>query len=239
MSIINNKIIPVGFFCVSVAFMFSSCPTPTTDAPKSTVKAITAFGFTSPAATGVITEATHTIAITVPSGTAVTALMQIITQTGTSISPASGASQDFSLPATYTVTAEDGTTQSYQATVTAPAAPALLDEEFTTFDTSIWTAAPSLTPHPGCEGSSIPGEVKVEGGLLELSRYAWELFGQNGASAAGTTNPVNLPSSYTATSRFKNELIAFGFGNIAVCIYIGTIAVGHAGLEGAYDGNYA
>ena len=43
----------------------------------STAKAITAFSFASPTATGVITESTHTIAVSVPTGTDVTALVAL------------------------------------------------------------------------------------------------------------------------------------------------------------------
>jgi hypothetical protein len=80
-------------------------------------KAITVFTITSPAATGVIDDTYHTVAITVPYGTAVTGLTPAITITGASISPAPGISQNFSSPVTYTVTAADGTTQAYTVTV--------------------------------------------------------------------------------------------------------------------------
>jgi Protein of unknown function (DUF1566) len=83
-------------------------------------KAITAFSFQalSPAVTGTITEATHTIALTVPFGTVVTALVPAITITGASVSPASGVANNFSSPRTYTVTAADASTQAYVVTVT-------------------------------------------------------------------------------------------------------------------------
>jgi hypothetical protein len=85
-------------------------------------KAITAFSFSAPAAVGVITEATHTIAVTVPFVTNVTALQPTIVQTGVSIAPASGAAQDFSKTVNYTVTAGNHTTQVYAVKVTlAPA----------------------------------------------------------------------------------------------------------------------
>ena len=83
----------------------------------SSVKAITAFSFTSPAAVGTITESTHSIAITVPSGTNIKALIPAITHTGASINPASGVAQDFTNPVTYTVTAADSTIQTYAVTV--------------------------------------------------------------------------------------------------------------------------
>jgi len=93
---------------------------PTTE-PPSSKKAITAFSFTSPAATGVITEASHTIAITVPFGTVVTALVPTIIHTGSSISPATGVANNFTSPVTYTVTAADATKQPYTITVTVAA----------------------------------------------------------------------------------------------------------------------
>lgn len=85
----------------------------------STTKAITAFSFASPTVSGVVNEETHSIVLTVPSGTDVTALVPMVVHTGESISPASGTLQDFTNPVTYTVTAEDLTTQTYTVTVTA------------------------------------------------------------------------------------------------------------------------
>ncbi|MBN1363739.1 MAG: hypothetical protein JW976_02945 [Syntrophaceae bacterium] len=95
-----------------------------TPAPLSSEKAITAFGFETPAATGVITEATHTIDITVPYGTNVNALIAIFTTTGVNVNVGftvqiSGLTvNDFTNPVTYTVTAADATTQDYMVTVT-------------------------------------------------------------------------------------------------------------------------
>ena len=114
-------------FILFAALMFCSCggggggtssggsddtPTP------SSAKAITAFSFSSPAVSGIITESTHSIAITVPSGTNVTALIPTIIHTGASINPASGVAQDFTNPVVYTVTAADSSTQDYTVTTT-------------------------------------------------------------------------------------------------------------------------
>jgi sulfatase modifying factor 1 len=87
------------------------------DATLSSAKAITTFNFTSPAATGTITEGTHTIVVTVPDGTDVTALTPTITYTGASINPDTGVSNDFTNVVTYTVTAADATTQNYTVTL--------------------------------------------------------------------------------------------------------------------------
>jgi hypothetical protein len=86
--------------------------------PPSPAKAITAFSFTSPPATGAIDEAAHTIALTVPFGTNVSALVPTIVITGVSVSPSFGVANDFTSPRTFTVTAADGTTQAYAVTVT-------------------------------------------------------------------------------------------------------------------------
>ena len=88
-----------------------------TSATPSSAKAITAFSINSIA--GTINEAAHTIAITLPSGTSVTSLAPSITVSAkASVSPASGAARDFTSPVTYTVTAENSSTQNYTVTVT-------------------------------------------------------------------------------------------------------------------------
>ena len=67
---------------------------------------------------GVIDEENHLIQITVPSGTNLTSLYPIITINGASVSPASRVGQNFSSPVTYTVTADNYSTQEYQVVVT-------------------------------------------------------------------------------------------------------------------------
>ncbi|PIV11246.1 hypothetical protein COS50_00940, partial [Candidatus Roizmanbacteria bacterium CG03_land_8_20_14_0_80_35_26] len=90
---------------------------------SNSAKAITAF--TIPVQNGetIINESAHTIGITVPFGTNVTALVPTITITGSSVNPASGAAQNFTNPVTYTVTAADSSTQAYTVTVTIGADP--------------------------------------------------------------------------------------------------------------------
>ncbi|MBN1314356.1 MAG: putative Ig domain-containing protein [Anaerolineales bacterium] len=74
--------------------------------------------FTIPTGTTVINEAAKTITVTVPFGTAVTALIPTITVSpNATVSPLSGVAQDFTNPVTYTVTAEDSSTQNYLVTV--------------------------------------------------------------------------------------------------------------------------
>ncbi len=91
-------------------------------------KNVTNFSF--PESNGVISGTN--IAVTVPFGTNVTALVPTIAITGTSVNPASGVAQDFTNPVTYTVTAADASTQNYSVTVAVAAQPTLTDIAITT-----------------------------------------------------------------------------------------------------------
>ncbi|MEC0231197.1 S-layer homology domain-containing protein [Paenibacillus alba] len=92
----------------------------------SQAKAITAFSFEglSPMVTGTVDETDKTIALTVPYGTDVMALIPTFTTTGVSVNVGSTAQvsgttpQNFTSAITYTVVAEDGTTQDYTVMVT-------------------------------------------------------------------------------------------------------------------------
>jgi hypothetical protein len=88
--------------------------------PKSPLKAITAFNFSSftPVVSGTIDETNHTISLTVPFGADVTALVPTINISDkASISP-NNIAQNFINQVTYTVTAEDNSIQNYLVTVT-------------------------------------------------------------------------------------------------------------------------
>ena len=86
--------------------------------PQDPSKAITAFTIPNQVGDTNINETTHTISVTMPYGISLTSLAPIITISGASVSPSSGATQDFTSAITYTVTAADSTTQAYTVTVT-------------------------------------------------------------------------------------------------------------------------
>lgn len=67
----------------------------------------------------VINNVENTVLATIPERVLTSLSPTIIISNGATISPASGVSQDFSNPVTYTVTAEDGSTVSYSVTVTS------------------------------------------------------------------------------------------------------------------------
>lgn len=86
----------------------------------SALKAITSFSFTglTPAVVGVINEVTKTVALTVPYGVVVTTLVPtIVVSAAAHVDPHTAVAADFTLPVTFTVTAEDTTTQAYIVTV--------------------------------------------------------------------------------------------------------------------------
>ena len=94
------------------------------------IKVMTAFSIMSPEVAGVINESAHTIAVTVPFGTDVTALAARFTSTGLSVKigvttqvSGSGTPINFTSPVTYRVIAADASYQDYTVTVTIAPSP--------------------------------------------------------------------------------------------------------------------
>ena len=88
----------------------------TTIRTLSTLKAITAFTISGVVAT--ITESNHIIAATLPYGTVVTNLTPSTLTISANATYVTSGAHDFTSPVTYTVTAEDGSTQNYVVTIT-------------------------------------------------------------------------------------------------------------------------
>ena len=80
-------------------------------------KAITAFTVPGQAGGTAIDDIAGTIALTMPFGTNVTALVPTIAHSGVSVNPASGDPQDFTAPVVYTVTAADSSIKAYTVTI--------------------------------------------------------------------------------------------------------------------------
>ena len=121
----NNFTLPKPYI-VTAADGTTATYTVTVTAALASPKAITAYSLNG--VTGVITEPAHTIAVTVPSGTAVTALVATFTSTGASVKvgttvQVSGTTpNDFTTSKAYLVTAADGLTATYTVTVTVASA---------------------------------------------------------------------------------------------------------------------
>ena len=113
-------------------------------------KSITAFSLNGVA--GTINEAEKTIAVTMPSGTSVTALVATFTTTGASVKVGSTVqvnettANDFTSPVVYIVTAVDATTQDYTVTVVTK----LVNQPATAISVS-WT--------PNDAGTGVPAGV--------------------------------------------------------------------------------
>lgn len=92
---------------------------------KSSQKLITSFHLLSnPEVIGTIDETNYTITLDVPYGTDVKSLTtSIVISPGAVVSPESNIVQDFENPVSYTVTAEDGSTQNYEVQVNVQPAP--------------------------------------------------------------------------------------------------------------------
>jgi raffinose/stachyose/melibiose transport system substrate-binding protein len=120
----TRPLLLLASIALTLSFTLSAC-NKTTESTLSSDKAITAFSFASPAASGTIDESAKTIAVSVPYGTAVTALVATFTTRGASVAVGIAAqvsgttANDFTSPVTYVVTAADGSTASYVVTVMA------------------------------------------------------------------------------------------------------------------------
>ncbi|HEY5471781.1 MAG TPA: hypothetical protein VIK32_01175, partial [Candidatus Limnocylindrales bacterium] len=164
----------------------------------SSAKAITAFGFSSPAATGSINESAHTIALTVPYGTNVSALAPSITITGASVSPASGVANNFTGPVTYTVTAADASTQDYAVTVTVAANPA---KAITAFSFATPAAPGSINESAHTIALTLPFGTDVSALAATFATTGASVKVGSTLQTSGTTaNDFRSPVTYTVTA---------------------------------------
>jgi len=155
-------------------------------------KAITAFSFVTPAATGVINETLHTIALTVPSGTNLTSLVPTIMITGASVSPASGVADNFTSPVTYTVTAADASTQPYTVTVTVAASSA---KAITAFSFSSPAAAGTINEAAHTIALTVPSGTDLTNLVPTIT-----ISGASVSPASGAANNFTSPVTYTVTA---------------------------------------
>ena len=121
----NNFTTPVIYTVTSGDTLTTANYTVTVTVASSTAKAITAYSFAGyPGATGVINETAKTIAVTVPYGTNVTALVATFTTTGTSVKVGTTVqisavtANNFTSAVDYIVTAADNLSTTYKVTVT-------------------------------------------------------------------------------------------------------------------------
>lgn len=205
----------------------------------SSTKAITAFSFTNPAATCIINDGAKTISVNVPYGTNVTALVATYTTTGASVKIGSSVQtsgttpNDFTNSIGYIVTAADGTTALYTASVTvSPPAGGTLDMSFG-IDGKVTTAFGSnfggayaaaiqtdgkivavgytgLSPSPNCANCSSTGNMSA------IARYNADgsldtNFGDGGkvVTAFGSIDDRAL----AVANQTDGKIVAVGYSN--------------------------
>jgi hypothetical protein len=168
---------------------FTSPATYTVTAADGSTKAYTVTVAVSPSSSKDITRFTilgtdgtlngTNIAVTVPNGTNITSLTPIISYSGVSVSPASGVPHDFTNPATYTVTAADGSTKSYTVAVSSTAIPAF------NLSTATINSAPSDVA--GWPETATINSIDFGGGVISFSKqdnsnntgWPWQDFSGN------------------------------------------------------------
>ncbi len=187
----------------------------------SSAKAITAFNIVSPvAATGVITESTHTIAITVPyNTTSVTQLVATFTTTGTSVTVGSTPQisgttpNDFTNPVVYTVTGVDASTQNYTVTVTVSPLSSSLD---TTFGTSGMVTTPIGSGNAVAHAlgiQSFDSRIVVAGSSNNSSNDDFTIVRYNTDGSLDTTlNATGTKPGIVTTSIGSGDAVANALG---------------------------
>jgi parallel beta-helix repeat protein len=164
--------------------------------PKSTEKAISAFAFNSlsPAVVGSISG--NSITASVPFGTDLKLAPSITTSLKATVSPASGTVQDFSKAITYTVTAEDATTQSYTVTVSVGAAPKSSAKDITGF------AFNGLSPAVACaiSGTSITATLPAGTDATKLVPTITTSAKATVSPATGAAQDFSKDVAYTVTA---------------------------------------
>ncbi len=203
--------------------------TVTVSAPASVATDILSFDLASPAAVGNVDAVNHTVAVTVPYGTNVTALVPAITLSGgATVSALSGVAANFTSPVTYTVTAQDGNTkQDWTVTVTvasatatdiltfnfaAPAVVGTVDANAHTvnltvaYGTNVTALIPAITLSDGATISPLSGIAQNFS-----SDVLYTVTAQD-----GITNQVWTVSVAITPASTETDILTFNFASLAI-----------------------
>lgn len=189
---------------LTLLIAFSACSKKDDTTPQSDSKEITLF--TIDTAKGVIDPATHTITVNMPASTDVTKLSPAITVADkATVSPASGTPQDFTHPVTYTVKAQNGTTQTYTVTVAKASAAAILSFSFKAKDSVLYTGVfDSTNKHLVKIGM---GDY-VKASLTSIKPIITVSAGATISPASEAAVDLTKPVTYTVTSA-KGEVAEY------------------------------
>ena len=184
--------------------------------PKSSEKQITEFKFASlsPVISATIDQTARKIGATLSASTSLSALAPTITLSSkATVSPASGIAQNFTKPVTYTVTAEDGSTQTYEVTITSISPTALIDGKWK-YDSNIGA---------GSCNDLVSTIWQISNGVaaatfVPTNGYGWKAGDNFLSNIAQTTSPNN----YSAIGFSRSAGGAVQDPNIKVLIAIAT-----------------
>jgi Domain of unknown function (DUF5018)/Domain of unknown function (DUF6242) len=171
-----------------LAFLVLACA----DEDPSSLKSIISFDISTPSVTGVISETDGTISLVVPEGTSVTALTPtIVVSENARVSPASGTTVNFTNPVKYTVTAEDGGTQTYTVTVVSP------DKQINSF--KFEALSPAVVGTINQSNRTIILKVRYQTDVTSLIPTI-VIAGKSISPASGIAQDFTTPVTYTVTA---------------------------------------
>jgi hypothetical protein len=220
---------------------------------KNSSKQITGFYFLFPNAqgqegsAGIINETAKTIAVTVPAGTNLQYLSPVIYHTGASISPISGEPEDFTdsaaNPVPYTVTARDGTSQTYMVSVYAAAGS---DKAITAFNfdriigetTTVIGGTPSETTGKIPIVVTVPASASKAALIPKITYIGYSLNGDGISSAGGpATVTAGTTVNFTAPVPYRVTAENGTFRDYEVCVIQPGSAGGAASIDAFYFNN--
>jgi len=153
----------------------------------------------------ILTGGINEVAVSVSNGTDITSIApNIQVSPNATVSPASGVSQDFTSPVTYTVIAENGTKQKYTVTVTVEGRDDCEIKNIKLSDGD-WTTYPEIDYENNIIEAIVPGHV-------DITQFVPEIEIPIGATLDGITGEaVNLttPIQYTVTSADKSQTCTY------------------------------
>ena len=182
-------------YTVTAADSSTQTYTVTVTVAANPAKEITAFNFNglNLPVTGTVNEASKTIALTVPYGTDITALVPTITHTGASISPNTGVAQNFTSPVEYTVTAADSSTQKYTVTVTVAVIEYTIT--YTAGTGGTITGAATQTVNSGADGEAVTA----------IPNSGYDFVGWSDGVTTATRTDSNVTGNITVTANFARN----------------------------------
>ncbi|MEZ0608527.1 PQQ-binding-like beta-propeller repeat protein [Fibrella sp. WM1] len=227
MRTLRASVTPLLTGLVLLLGLVTACKKDPDPVAKNSAKAITSFTFGSLSPAVVATVSGNTITGTLPLGTSLSSLAPtIVVSDKATVSPASGVAQDFSKPVVYTVTAEDGSTQAYTATmsVNKSSAKAILTFTFA-----------ALIPAVSC---TVDATAKTVTGTLPAGTDATKLIPTITLSEKATVSPASgvvqdfsKAVTYTVTAEDGTTQAYTVNVTIAKPVNNGTVYIG------SFDGN--